>query len=277
MTPLIRLVLPLTLLGGGSLLAAEPLRVLANGDAPAPRDSSGAPAVAKPIEMLPASGQVFSPQKLGTLRTLLVGGGGSHDFEKFFHLADKELLKGSGGADAVYTANAEEAAGLLPEADVLVLSANHPSFGLSVFQNALKAFADAGKGIVVVHAGTWYNWPPATGYNTRIVGGGSRGHGRGLFSVSQLGKAHPVLEGVDAKFEITDELYYAKFEPDAKVMVLAETSEDEKTRQKWPSVWVVEDGKARIACIALGHGVEAHSNPAYQRLLTNAVNWAGGK
>jgi len=74
----------------------------------------------------------------------------------------------------------------LKEADVLVLSANHKSFGLSAFQNALKEFADSGKGMVIVHAGVWYNWPPATGYNKRFVGGGSRDTGKGCLACRSL-------------------------------------------------------------------------------------------
>ena len=37
----------------------------------------------------------------------------------------------------------------------------------------------------------------------------------------------------------------------------------------------MNDPKTRIACIALGHADEAHSNPAYKTLLTNAVKWVG--
>ena len=33
------------------------------------------------------------------------------------------------------------------------------------------------------------------------------------------------------------------------------------------------DAKTRIVCISLGHAEPAHSNPAYQTLLTNAVIW----
>jgi type 1 glutamine amidotransferase len=44
-----------------------------------------------------------------------------------------------------------------------------------------------------------------------------------------------------------------------------------------PSVWIVKDAKARIVCITLGHAAEAHGNPAFKTLLTNAAKWAGGK
>jgi len=269
MSPYLCFLVPFTLFGASPLVAAD-----SSVAAPVAPVVSSAPSL---MEMLPASGQMFAAKKEGTLRALLVGGGSSHDFEKVFHQTDKTFLNGLGNVDAIYTSNAEEAVARMSDADVLVLSANHKSFGLSAFQDALKTFADSGKGLVIVHAGVWHNWPPATGYNTRFVGGGAKGHGKGVFSVSQVGKEHPVLAGVAAKFEITDELYYPKFMEGAKVVVLAETQEDEKTKQKWPSVWVVDDEKARVVCIALGHAEEAHGNPAYQRLLQNAVLWTGKK
>lgn len=231
----------------------------------------------KPIESLAASGQAFAPKKEGTLRVLMVGGGSSHDFEKFFHQADKALLKEAQRIDPIYTENAEEAVARLAETDVLVLSANHRSFGLSPFQSALKTFADAGKGIVIVHAGVWNNWPPATGFNYRFVGGGTPSHGAGTFTVSQLGQAHPVLEGVAKAFEIQDELYRPALGSGSPVTVLAETSEDPKTNRRWPSIWLVEDPKAKIVCIALGHGKEAHENKAYQQLLRNSVRWVASR
>lgn len=228
----------------------------------------------KPIVSLEGTGQTFQPVKEGRLRVLLVGGGSSHDFEKFFHQADKVTLNTTGSVDAIYTANAEEAAARLAEADVLVLSANHRSFGLSPFQNALNAFADSGKGVVVLHAGVWQNWAPATGFNKRFVGGGTKSHGKGVFAVTQTGKTHPILEGVPNRFEIQDELYRPNLDAGGALTVLAETAEDPETHQKWPSIWVVEDPKSRIACVALGHAAEAHGNPAFQRILINAVKWA---
>ena len=40
---------------------------------------------------------------------------------------------------------------------------------------------------------------------------------------------------------------------------------------------VVKDPKTRIVGIGLGHALEAHSNPAYQALLINAVRWTAAK
>ena len=158
---------------------------------------------------------------------------------------------------------------------MLVLSANHPQFGTPQFQEALNKFADAGKGVVVLHAGTWRNWPPDTGFNRRFVGGGAKSHGHGEFAVTVKPSQHPLLRGVAATFKITDENYHAELDAGAAVEVLAENAPDNGVAH--PSVWIVKDPKARIACITLGHAAEAHENPAFKTLLTNAVKWVGAR
>ncbi|MEK0445370.1 MAG: hypothetical protein RLZZ399_691 [Verrucomicrobiota bacterium] len=243
-------------------------------EAPAQGSHAGAPN--NPPAFLPPSGETL-PEKAeaGVLRVLLVGGGSSHDFERFFRQADGATLRESGCCVTAYTANAPEAVALMPRADVLVLSANHPSFGKREFQDALQAFADAGKGVVVVHAGTWYNWRTASDYQRRFVGGGAKGHGKGVFQVIAKVPEHPVMEGVPAEFAILDEHYRVELDPGVAVRVLAMTSVETATQKAFPSVWVVEDAKARIVCTGLGHGAEAHENAAYRRLLQNAVRWVG--
>src|SRR3954467_8299811 len=71
----------------------------------------------------------------GGAKVLLIGGGSSHDFEKWFHQADAATLKGA-GYDVAYTAQVEEALALLPQADALVLSTNQKEFGVAAFQVA---------------------------------------------------------------------------------------------------------------------------------------------
>jgi type 1 glutamine amidotransferase len=263
-------------------ISATTLAITADNEPPKPMPkfstaAAAAPAPKKETE-LPKSGETLPAKaEAGTIRALLVGGGSSHDFEKFFHQADSATLKAAGKIVTAYTSNAEEALALLKNADVLVLSANHPSFGTQDFQHALNAFADAGHGVVIVHAGVWYNWPPATGYNKRFVGGGAKGHGKGEFTVYNKAPKHPVMEGVRAEFKITDEHYRVILDEGAPVEVLAETEVEKATDQAYPSVWVSKDPKAKFLNIALGHDNASHSNPAYQKILVNAVRWVAGK
>ena len=251
------------------------LAITTDNEAPLPRQKFVSP----PPEELPKSGETLpAGAESGIIRALLVGGGSSHDFEKFFHRADSATLKADGGIATAYTSNASEAIELMKNADVIVLSANHPSFGEPDFQHALNAFADAGKGLVIVHAGTWYNWPAISGYNKRFLGGGAlAGHGFGDFQVFNKQPEHPVMAGMPEEFTIHDEQYKVELEPNAAVEVLAVTSVEPTSGSAYPSVWVVKDPKARIVGIGLGHAAEAHGNPAYQKLLVNAVRWVAGK
>jgi putative membrane-bound dehydrogenase-like protein len=210
-------------------------------------------------------------------KVLLVGGGSSHDFQKYFNLADTAILNRAGIASVHYTESSEVTAAELKNVDVLVMSTNKGGFPTPAFREALTAFVESGKGVVLLHPAVWYNWGAWPDYNARFVAGGSRGHDKiREFTVTAKGKDHPLLQNVPARFAITDELYYVNLLPEAAVEVLIETEVAEGTKKTHPSVWTVRHPKARIACIALGHDGRAHDLPAFQSLLVNAVRWAAG-
>jgi putative heme-binding domain-containing protein len=211
------------------------------------------------------------------VKALLVGGGSSHDFHRFFNLADVATLKAA-GVSVNYTENPEDTVRELKNVDVAVLSVNRGEWATPAVRQALFDFVNAGKGLVLVHAGIWYNFKDWPEYNLQIVGGGSRGHDKlGDFKVNVV-KDHPITKGVTKSFPITDELYYMTPDPaGTPIEVLAETSNSIKFGHPHPSVFVVKHPKTRIAAIALGHDARAHDLPEYQKLLLNAVNWAAGK
>ncbi|MGB6220546.1 PVC-type heme-binding CxxCH protein [Haloferula sp.] len=225
----------------------------------------------EPPESTAATGQRFvEPGTDGTTRVLVVGAGAAHHFPRDFIGTDSETLRQVPRIDVVGTMNLEEALATMPLADVLVFSGNHPQFGTPEFQKALHTFADAGKGMVMLHAATWSH--PWKGYNDRFVAGRTPGHGKGEFEVTIRNKAHVVTQEVPETFKIIDENYRFKFAPNADYELLA-VNEPDKTDEPIPSVWVVNDPKARIVCITLGHDERAHANPAYKTLLVNAVKW----
>ena len=229
-----------------------------------------------PADSTEALGQKFAePKPADTLRVLIVGAGSSHHFPRYFIGTDSETLKAEKGIDTAATLNAAEAIALMPQADVLVFSGNHEQFGRGNFQQALHEFADAGKGIVMIHAAAWVH--PWKNYNQRFIMGASAGHGYGEFEVTVKQPEHPVMKGVPATFRITDESYHHEFGPGANVELLAENAPDNKTKKPHASVWVVKDPKTRIVCITHGHAKEAHENPAYKTMLVNAVRWVAGK
>jgi type 1 glutamine amidotransferase len=44
-----------------------------------------------------------------------------------------------------------------------------------------------------------------------------------------------------------------------------------------PVTWISPYNKSKVVYIQLGHGPEAHRHPAFQRLMANAMRWAGGR
>lgn len=219
----------------------------------------------------------------GKTKVLVIGGGSSHNFKDFFGTTDVATLKGA-GFTVHYTEDRDQAAAELANADVAVISVNRKFFDTKAYRQALMAFADAGKGLIMLHPGTWYGFAGWPELNAKIVGGGARGHDKiHPFDVKAVKATHPVMAGVPASFTVEDELYYVNAEPEkipegtAEIEVLAETSPSDKFQKPHPSVWVTKHSKARIVGIALGHDQRVHDHPAFQTLLVNAVRWAGGK
>ncbi len=245
---------------------------LADPGAPAP----GAAVTPDPAPKA-AAADISAPWGPGT-RVLLAGGGSSHNFQKYFNEVDSAILKGAGYA-VKYTEDFQAAASELAGADVLVYSTNQATFGNIKFRAALEEFAAKGKGIVLLHAGLWYNikdWPE---FNKVYAGGGSRGHDNMSkpFEVRVLKPEHPIMKGVPASFSITDELYYMIPDPAGSPLEVLGEAVSPHSGKVFPNIFTVRHDKARIAGIALGHDARAHELPAFQTLLKNAVAWAAGK
>jgi type 1 glutamine amidotransferase len=224
----------------------------------------------------PAATNVAAPFKWGGgTKVLLVGGGSSHDFQKWFAEVDGATLRAAGKFSVNYTESSATAAKALVEAGVLVMSTNQKDFDTPEFRVALMTFADSGKGIVLLHPAVWYNWPWPE-YNARLVGGGSRAHEPiGEFAVNLI-KEHPVTFGLPPAFLVTDELYHVALDQGAATEVLAQTSLARGAHQSYPSIWIVKHPAARIVAIALGHDGRVHELPEFKQLLVNSVTWCAG-
>lgn len=219
----------------------------------------------------------------GKTKVLVIGGGSSHNFAEFFGKTDVATLKAA-GFSVNYTEDRDQAATELKNADVAIISVNRKFFDTATYRKALFDFAAAGKGIIMLHPGTWYGFGGWPELNAHIVGGGARGHDKiHPFDVKAVKADHPIMQGVPASFTVEDELYYINAEPDkipagtAKITVLAETSPSDKYKASHPSVWITEHPKAKVVGIALGHDQRVHDLKPYQTILTNAVKWASGK
>jgi type 1 glutamine amidotransferase len=207
------------------------------------------------------------PRTPVALDVLLVGGGSSHDFAKWYGETDLSRL-----AQAYYTEKTEEILPQLALTKVLVLANNQPLEGDELRKGILD-FVERGGGLLLLHPATWYNWADWPEYNAKLVGGGARGHEEYReFDVALASAKHPLLEGVPQTFAITDELYQAVLDHESPSEVLA-TSRSRVTQKEYPTLWTRTLGKGRIVCLTLGHDGAAHELPAYQKLLTNSVRW----
>ena len=272
----------LTFTSAGQVVAPTTLAITADLSAePVPGGEVAAPvsAAASDIKKGPSRPIVSLPPRAAKIewgtgtRVLLIGGGSSHDFQRFFNLADVALLKAA-KFSVNYTESPLDFVDHVKTVDVLVLSVNTPAFTTPDARKALFDHIAAGKGVVLLHAGVWYNYRDWPEYNRELAGGGSRGHDRlGEYEVKATAPAHPIMKGVPATFRITDELYY--YTPDTAgtpIEVLATATSTLKPGT-YPQVFVVKHAKARIAGLTLGHDARAHDLPEFKTLLVNAIEW----
>ncbi len=209
--------------------------------------------------------------------TLIVGGGSSHDFDRWFNRKDSKILEARGLADVDYTDDVSQIRPKLDKIDVLYLSNNQPMKDPALRQGIFE-FVRGGGGLLVVHAAVWYNWQDWREYNQKLVGGGSRGHDHlGEFKVELTEKTHPVTDGVSDSFAITDELYHFREDPEGTPIRVLADAYSEQTESRHPIVWEVKHPKSRIVGISLGHDGRAHRHTAYRHLLRNALRWVAPK
>lgn len=239
-------------------------------------EAAPAPAAkANPTEAVPPSAGAMK-WGAGT-KVLLVGGGSAHDYQRFFNLADAELLT-QAGYSVNYTENPEDTVRELKHVDVAVLSVNRAAWATTDVRAALNDYVKRGKGLVLLHPGLWYNFKDWPEYNAQLAGGGSRGHDRnGEFEVKVTNPNHPLTKGVPATFRTSDELYYYNADPTGTPIEVLATAYSSIKDTTHPQLFVVKHPLTRIVGFTLGHDALSHSNPAYQQILKNCVAWAAGK
>lgn len=145
----------------------------------------------------------------------------------------------------------------------------------------LKKWVDAGKGLVVLHHAIcsfedWEWWGDEV-VGARYLNKPSRGLPPSTFFHDldldiQVVKKHPVTTGVD-NFKILDETYKGMWF--AKDIDLLLTTKHEKG--DGPIGWIGPSKSNRVVVLQGGHDKHAHLNPNWQRLVRNAILWAGSR
>lgn len=209
------------------------------------------------------------------LNVAAMGGGSSHNFLKFFGIADGQILSQNGQVNVTYTESSSQLEALLDDTDVLVISNNKP-FDPST-QQAIFSKVNEGMPMLIYHPSIWYNWTDWPAYNRELVAGGSRSHEKlQEFEVRVVNSKHPIMQGVPAKFKVTDELYRVEQDPAGPSIEVLAVGKGLESGEEYPVVWVVKHSKARIIGNTLGHDERAHDLPAYQTILNNSLNWVKG-
>ncbi|MCW5981239.1 MAG: ThuA domain-containing protein [Bryobacteraceae bacterium] len=168
--------------------------------------------------------------------------------------------------------------GQLKDTDVLVLYDMMQAISDEQKAN-LKSFLESGKGMVVLHhaIANYQNWP---WWYEEVVGG--------RYILPNFGPKpsdykhdiemkvdpvaeHPVLNGVGPLL-IVDEAYKDMWiSPKSKVLL-----KTDHPASDGPMAWISPYNRSKVIYIELGHGPEAHRHPGFQRLVQNAIRWAGG-
>lgn len=236
--------------------------------------------LAEGVQQTALGGQVYSVQAVGGgsgktagagIRTLIVGGGTHHDFNRWFNQADVATLSAKGTIK--YTDDVGTILPALKDLDVLYLS-NNKALPDPELRKAIFAHAESGKGLLLVHPALWYNWKDWPEYNRVLIGGGSKSHDKyGEFEVTVTDTSHPIMAGVPTTFKITDELYHHQKEDQGSSIQVLATGTSPTTGKTFPVAWITQHPKARIVCLTLGHDGKAHEHPAFKTILQNSLTW----
>jgi type 1 glutamine amidotransferase len=210
------------------------------------------------------------------VRLLVVTGG--HDYETSFYT----LFEGYPGLvwDHATSNQAAFKQKIVPKYDVLLLYDMSQDLDEKGREN-LRAFAEGGKGLVVLHHAlvSYQAWP---WWSKEVVGGRYWLQKEGDVPVSTYKHdeelrvsavaEHPITAGM-GPFQITDETYKGMWiSPAVKVLLKTDNPTSDG-----PVAWVSPFEKSRVVCIQLGHDSKAHRHTAFREIIRRAIFWSAGR
>ncbi len=205
----------------------------------------------------------------GRIKALFLGDDGHHKPAQRAGELLPPLAKA--GIDVAYTDDlADLNSENLGRYDALIIYANHTEIAPDQ-ERALLDFVEGGKGLVVLHCGSYcfLNSPKYIA----LVGGQFQRHGGEEFQAAVDRPEHPALEGFEP-FKAWDETYvHTKLSDDRLVLM----HRDDEGGRKEPWTWVRTQGKGRVFYTASGHDERVFTNPSYHTLVVGGIRWATGK
>lgn len=217
----------------------------------------------------------LEPKLKNAVRVLLVAGGHDHDasFYRVFE-GHRDIRVNVDPHPAAYRGD------LRKRYDVIVLYDMIQDLP-EVQKKNLREFAEAGRGIVVLHHALanhqeWDWWRELVGglyllKDREGLGKASTYQHDVDLEARPVGK-HPIVRGLSPMW-IRDETYKGVWQAPG-ITPLLTTSEATSNEV---IAWISPYAQSRVAVVQLGHGREAHENPWFQRLLRNAMLWAAGR
>lgn len=157
-------------------------------------------------------------------------------------------------------------------------------------RKALQHFLKRGGGFVAVHGSagdpaTFWDW-----YADDLIGARFAGHPMGpQFQDARIvveDREGPVGQGLPPEWTMKDEWYSFKNNPRASGSAIIATLDERSYSPKGmggqdlrmggdhPIAWTRCMGRGRVFYSAIGHRPEAYSDPAYVKMLENAVGWS---
>ena len=208
------------------------------------------------------------------LRLLVVTGG--HDYPtSFYTLFEQPGLEW----DHETTSEAAFRRDLRRRYDVLVLY-DMPKTLSAAGRANLQAYAESGKGIVVLHHALcshndwdWYRDLVGARYLVQPLDGRPASTFKHDETIPvAMASPHPITRGL-ALAEIHDETYKGMWISPQITLLLTTTH----PLADPPLAWISPYAQSRVVAIQLGHGREAHGHAAYRALVRNAILWSAGR
>lgn len=197
--------------------------------------------------------------------------------------AARETMSALGAVSTEFIVTPTEDLGTLSAAslanfDVVFFALTTGELPLTADQKAaILAFVQGGKGFVGVHSATdtLYDWPE---YET-LVGARFREHPWTQSArVIVENESHPATAGLGGSFTLTEEFYTFRDNPRPRVQVLLRLdSASVGSTGDYPLAWSNTVGAGRVYYNALGHFNETWRDVRFQRQLSGAIRWAGGR
>ena len=233
------------------------------------------------MAMALAAGVASGAEKAPSIRVLMITGDDvapAHNWREMSE-ATRKILVDTGRFDVKVCEDPGilESASALKHYDAiafLIFTRSRPEIS-DVAKKNLLSFVKGGKGFVVQHlaSASFAKWDEFGRLCGKKWVMGTSGHGpRAVFTAKIADTSSPITAGMDASFQVDDELY-AKLQGDAPIQVLVEAYSDWSKKTE-PLAFTQSYNDGRVFHHCFGHDGKALSDPNVAKVIARGVEWA---